>query len=167
MGRQKSLVHFLHRRSVNTTPTYHTLLYLHKISSPCDNVIRRGVQKGEKRQTTMPPLPSHQCKLRETNLSVRGGGGPFFVNLYFYCWLLEHPRRMKEDDQIKPYARQKTLDQHMYRPLLSGHCNILIVRCSTQLGTPRGRYDEHSSKFTSVVKTRLNRTSRRKPNFRR
>jgi hypothetical protein len=33
------------------------------------------------------------------------------------------------------------------------------------LGTPRGRYDEHSSKFLSVVKPRFNRTSRRKPNF--
>jgi hypothetical protein len=38
---------------------------------------------------------------------------------------------------------------------------------STQLGTPRGRYDEHSSKFPSVVKPRFNQTSRRKPNFRR
>jgi hypothetical protein len=37
----------------------------------------------------------------------------------------------------------------------------------TQLGTPRGRYDEHSSKFLSVVKPRFNRTSRRKLNFRR
>jgi hypothetical protein len=35
----------------------------------------------------------------------------------------------------------------------------------TQLGTPRGRYEEHSSKFPSVVKPRFNRTSRRKPNF--
>jgi hypothetical protein len=46
-----------------------------------------------------------------------------------------------------------------------GHA--MIVWCSTQLGTPRGRYDEHISKFPSVVKPRLNRTSRRKPNFRR
>jgi hypothetical protein len=37
----------------------------------------------------------------------------------------------------------------------------------TQLGTPRGRYDEHNSKFPSVVKPRFNQTSRRKPNFRR
>jgi hypothetical protein len=31
----------------------------------------------------------------------------------------------------------------------------VIVRCSTQLGTPRGRYDEHISKFPSVVKPRF------------
>jgi hypothetical protein len=36
-----------------------------------------------------------------------------------------------------------------------------------QLGTPRGRYDEHNSKFPSVMKPRFNWTSRRKPNFRR
>jgi hypothetical protein len=36
----------------------------------------------------------------------------------------------------------------------------------TQLGTPRGRYDEHSSKFPLVVKPRFNRSSRRNPNFR-
>jgi hypothetical protein len=47
------------------------------------------------------------------------------------------------------------------------HTCDLIVRCSTQLGTSRGRYDEHSSKFSSIVKPRFNRTSRRKPNFRR
>jgi hypothetical protein len=34
------------------------------------------------------------------------------------------------------------------------------------LGTPRGRYDEHSSKFSSVVKPRFNQTTRTKPNFR-
>jgi hypothetical protein len=37
----------------------------------------------------------------------------------------------------------------------------------TQLGTPRGRYDEHSSKFPLIVKPRFNRTSRRKQNLRR
>jgi hypothetical protein len=35
------------------------------------------------------------------------------------------------------------------------------------LGTPRGRYDEHRSKFPSVVNPWFNRTSKRKPNFRR
>jgi hypothetical protein len=32
---------------------------------------------------------------------------------------------------------------------------MVIVRCSTQLGTPRGRYEEHNSKFHSVVKPRF------------
>jgi hypothetical protein len=36
-------------------------------------------------------------------------------------------------------------------------------RClATHLGTPRGRYDEHSGKFPSVMKPSFNRTSRRK-----
>jgi hypothetical protein len=38
---------------------------------------------------------------------------------------------------------------------------------AAQLGTPRGRYEEHNSKFSSVVKPKFNQTSRRKPNFRR
>jgi hypothetical protein len=38
----------------------------------------------------------------------------------------------------------------------------LMVLVGTQLGTPRGRYDEHISKFPSVVKPKFNRTSRRK-----
>jgi hypothetical protein len=46
-------------------------------------------------------------------------------------------------------------------------CSSLIVRVKHQLGTPRGRYEEHNSKFPSVVKPRFNRTSRRKLNFRR
>jgi hypothetical protein len=43
-----------------------------------------------------------------------------------------------------------------------------LMACKySPLGTPIGRYDEHSSKSSSVMKPRLNRTSRRKPNFRR
>jgi hypothetical protein len=37
----------------------------------------------------------------------------------------------------------------------------------TPLGTPRGRYDEHSSKSSHSCETKVYRTSRRKPNFRR
>jgi hypothetical protein len=37
----------------------------------------------------------------------------------------------------------------------------------TPLGTPRGRYDEHSSKSSLSCETKVYRTSRRKPNFRR
>jgi hypothetical protein len=37
----------------------------------------------------------------------------------------------------------------------------------TPLGTPRGRYDEHSSKSSLSSETKVYRTSRRKPNFRR
>jgi hypothetical protein len=33
---------------------------------------------------------------------------------------------------------------------------------ATQLGTLRGRYDEHSGKFPSIVKPLFNQTSRRK-----
>jgi hypothetical protein len=35
------------------------------------------------------------------------------------------------------------------------------------LGTPRGRYDKHSSESSLSCKTKVYRTSRRKPNFRR
>jgi hypothetical protein len=35
------------------------------------------------------------------------------------------------------------------------------------LGTPRGRYDEHISKSSLNCETKVYRTSRRKPNFRR
>jgi hypothetical protein len=38
---------------------------------------------------------------------------------------------------------------------------------NTPLGTPRGRYDEHSSKSSLSCETKVYRTSRRKPNFRR
>jgi hypothetical protein len=33
---------------------------------------------------------------------------------------------------------------------------LVMVRCSgTQLGTPRGRYEEHNNKFPSVVEPRF------------
>jgi hypothetical protein len=38
---------------------------------------------------------------------------------------------------------------------------------NTPLGTPRGRYDEHNSKSSLSCETKVYRTSRRKPNFRR
>jgi hypothetical protein len=37
----------------------------------------------------------------------------------------------------------------------------------TQLGTPRGRYDEHSSKFPSVMKPRFIEPVGERTNFRR
>jgi hypothetical protein len=38
------------------------------------------------------------------------------------------------------------------------HCNVLDAgRMTTQLGTPRGRYDEYSSKFPLSKKPRFNR----------
>ena len=38
----------------------------------------------------------------------------------------------------------------------------MILANSDPLGTPRGRYDEHSSKFYLSKKPRFNRTSRRR-----
>jgi hypothetical protein len=40
-------------------------------------------------------------------------------------------------------------------------------RITTQLGTPRGRYDEHSSKSFPQYEIEVYRSSRKKPNFRR
>jgi hypothetical protein len=40
-------------------------------------------------------------------------------------------------------------------------------RITTQLGTPRGTYDEHSSKSFPQYETEVYRSSRKKPNFRR
>jgi hypothetical protein len=40
-------------------------------------------------------------------------------------------------------------------------------RITTQLGTPRGRYDEHSSRFSLSKKPRFIESSRKKLNFRR
>jgi hypothetical protein len=43
-----------------------------------------------------------------------------------------------------------------------------VMDCKySSLGTPRGRYDEHSSKSSLSCETKVYRTSRRKPNFRR
>jgi hypothetical protein len=43
-----------------------------------------------------------------------------------------------------------------------------MMACSNSpLGTPRGRYDEYSNKSSLSYKTKVYRTSRRKPNFRR
>jgi hypothetical protein len=47
-------------------------------------------------------------------------------------------------------------------------CGFILMACSkSPLGTPRGRYDEHSSKSSLSCETKVYRTSRRKPNFRR
>jgi hypothetical protein len=44
----------------------------------------------------------------------------------------------------------------------------LLMACKySPLGTLRGRYDEHSSKSSLSYETKVYRTSRRKPNFRR
>jgi hypothetical protein len=47
-------------------------------------------------------------------------------------------------------------------------CSRCVMACKySSLGTPRGRYDEHSSKSSLSCETKVYRTSRRKPNFRR
>jgi hypothetical protein len=45
--------------------------------------------------------------------------------------------------------------------------NCLMACKYSPLGTTRGRYDEHSSKSSLSCETKVYRTSRRKPNFRR
>jgi hypothetical protein len=45
--------------------------------------------------------------------------------------------------------------------------NCLMACKYSPLGTPRGRYDEHSSKSSLSCETKVYQTSRRKPNFRR
>jgi hypothetical protein len=45
--------------------------------------------------------------------------------------------------------------------------NCLMACKYSPLGTPRGRYDEHSSKSSLSCEAKVDRTSRRKPNFRR
>jgi hypothetical protein len=45
--------------------------------------------------------------------------------------------------------------------------NCLIVRVGTQLGTPRGRYDEHSSKSSLSKKLRFIKPVGERTNFRR
>jgi hypothetical protein len=43
-----------------------------------------------------------------------------------------------------------------------------VMACSNSLlETPRGRYDELSSKSSLICETKVYQTSRRKPNFRR
>jgi hypothetical protein len=47
-------------------------------------------------------------------------------------------------------------------------CHGILMACKySSLGTPRGRYDEHSSKSSLSCETKVYRTIRRKPNFRR
>jgi hypothetical protein len=43
----------------------------------------------------------------------------------------------------------------------------VMAYSNSPLGTPRGRYDEHISKSSLSYETKVYRTSRRKPNFRR
>jgi hypothetical protein len=51
---------------------------------------------------------------------------------------------------------------------MQGERSMMMQDVTMILGTPRGRFfDEHNNKFPSVVNPRLNRTSRRKPKFRR
>jgi hypothetical protein len=54
------------------------------------------------------------------------------------------------------------------RPGGQDHFIKRLMACKyNSLGTPRGRYDEHSSKSSLSCETKVYRTSRRKPNFRR
>jgi hypothetical protein len=41
----------------------------------------------------------------------------------------------------------------------------LLAMLAAQLGTPRGRYDEHSGNFPSIVKPRFNRPVRERNHF--
>jgi hypothetical protein len=41
----------------------------------------------------------------------------------------------------------------------------LLVVLAAQLGTPRGRYDEYSGKFPSIVKPRFNQPLGERNNF--
>jgi hypothetical protein len=66
---------------------------------------------------------------------------------------------------MRQNARMEKLDEALLMDMPS--YSFLIVRCSTQLGTPRGRYDEHNSKSSLSYETKVYRTSRRKPKFRR
>jgi hypothetical protein len=45
--------------------------------------------------------------------------------------------------------------------------NLLMACKYSLLGTLRGRYDEHSNKSSLSCETKVYRTNRRKPNFRR
>jgi hypothetical protein len=48
------------------------------------------------------------------------------------------------------------------------HRRTAVMACKySPLGTPRGRYDEHSSKSSLSCETKVYQTSRRKSNFRR
>jgi hypothetical protein len=47
------------------------------------------------------------------------------------------------------------------------YIHIEAGRITTQLGTQRGRYDEHSSKSFPQYEIEVYRSSRKKPNFRR
>jgi hypothetical protein len=56
----------------------------------------------------------------------------------------------------------------LYLTWLLWEFNGLLMACKySSLGTPRGRYDEHSSKSSLSCETKVYTTSRRKPNFRR
>jgi hypothetical protein len=63
------------------------------------------------------------------------------------CPKTQNPEWKERRDNLQNNMGEKGRCEYLLSPL--------IVRYSTQLGTPRGRYDEHSSKFPSVVKPRF------------
>jgi hypothetical protein len=75
---------------------------------------------------------------------------------------LETPRG-RYDEHIRKFPSVR--NQGLIEPV--GERNHWWRIDYTLLGTPRGRYDEHSSKSSLSCETKVYRTSRRKPNFRR
>jgi hypothetical protein len=56
----------------------------------------------------------------------------------------------QNNNKVKDWKRETPLAEILFLPG-NGAKKMLDWRClATQLGTPRGRYDEHSGKFPSV-----------------
>jgi hypothetical protein len=64
----------------------------------------------------------------------------------------------------KFYCQDYVSYAHVLSTLISA---LDAGRITTQLGTPRGRYDEHSSRFSLSKKPRFIESSRKKENVRR
>jgi hypothetical protein len=68
-------------------------------------------------------------------------------------------------------SRELWREPRWWRPELVAAKDVvdgMVMACkNSSLGTPRGRYDEHNSKSFLSYETKVYRTSRRKPNFRR
>jgi hypothetical protein len=69
-------------------------------------------------------------------------------------------------------SEAKPNDRHLIGSRQQKHMNerfieesMLLAVLAAQLGTPRGRYDEHSGKFPSIVKPRFNRPVRERNHF--
>jgi hypothetical protein len=79
-------------------------------------------------------------------------------------------RHTKEDTglELSGEQRQRTWPAMPEAAASSASVAGALMACKySLLGTPRGRYDENSSKSSLSCETKVYRTSRRKPNFRR